>query len=103
MNSLSLSYLLAIAALAALSGGVSGAAMWLIGVWGVEKHQNRRLDELDSDMSSLNSRFTRFQKSLSGRLGAEEKEAKKTLVQEARDRLAQSQPQDDRSWVNGGH
>ena len=76
----------------------------LIGVWGVEKLQNRRLFDLEEDVEDLRARHKSFQKTMSGRLGQEKKQQYASVEQEARELLKQSGGvSDDAAWINGGH
>jgi len=99
MNSLSTAQILLTVSVSALISGL----MCYIGVWGIEKHQNRRLTELEFDLESTRSSLKSFQKTVSGRMGAEERQAKKSIEEEAKLRLASNGGvTDDSAWINGG-
>lgn len=99
LNSLSTAYLL----LSALVGAVAGGVIVLIGVRGTEKDTKRRLFGLETDMEDIRERFKSFQKTMSGKLGSFEKQARVSVEEEAKRLLRESQDDSgtDEAWIHG--
>ena len=84
----------------AISGLVSLTCCY-IGVWGTEKLQNRRITDLELDIEHLRASLKSFVKTVSGRMGQEEKRAKLSVVEDAKSRLAQESGTSDDEWIHG--
>ena len=97
MHSLSLAQILLTASVATLAGALTV----LIGVWGVEKHQNRRLTELELDIEQTRSSQKSFQKTVSGKMGQNELQAKRSIEEQAREHLKGNNVDSDEAWLTG--
>lgn len=89
------------------AGFLGGAICLVTGVWGVEKRQNRHLDELQSDVESIRIKQNSFQKTVAGKFGQGELKASKTIEEEAKKVLAASDGshgngKSDQDWLDGG-
>lgn len=103
MNSFTFAQIL----LSVAAGAFAGGLVLFIGVWGVEKKQNRRLYELETDVESLRESSKSFQKTVSGRMGQQKLKDDRTIEQMAKDRLRQHQAgnggvSDDEWLARGG-
>lgn len=87
-------------ALSTALGGLSGGVIALIGVWGAEKHQNRRLTELELDLEQVRMHQKSFQKTVSGKFGAEERTTRLSIEKEAQQHLgANKGSSSDQDWI----
>jgi len=86
--------------LSATLGGLAGGLIAYTGVWGTEKHQNRRLNELELDVESTRMQLKSFQKTVSGKFGAEERGTKLNIEKEAQQLLTRKgSNSSDQDWL----
>lgn len=101
MNSLSFAQIL----LSISAGLLGGGVIQLIGVWGVEKLQNRRLAELELDVEQVRMSQKSFQKTVSGRIGAEVQADKRSVEKQAQEYLTAQKSNSgnsDQDWLQSG-
>lgn len=101
MHSLSLAQIV----LTICAGALAGGLITVIGVWGCEKLQNRRLAELEGDLISLRSNFVRYQKTQAGLKGVQAREEKASIEKQAQEHLASNKGNGEQSpedWVKNG-
>jgi len=86
----------------AVSAFVSLVCCWL-GVWGIEKLQNRRLTDVELDIEALRAKLNSFVKTVSGRIGQEKKKEMGSIEDQAKLRLAHPGGGGaDDEWLAGG-
>lgn len=99
---LSLSYSVALLVVVFAVSAFVSLAFTALGVWGMEKLQNRRITDLELDIEALRASLKSFVKTVSGRMGAEKKAAMGSIEDQAKLRLAEGGDNSDASWLAGG-